>query len=208
VVSSAAGIHQHPSDSGRHHAAATTVSISGCGALQPCGAESTQSRAHSRFHRRTQGRARDTPYWRDCSNMSIPDTLAHQLELFRETSWSPRRSGCVPRRFRQVLVGQRIKANAYHHLAASGDEKLRTMLATLRAPSVVPSSKCRHKQSSTAIALSRTTGSSRRARSRARLVARLLPRLQIERTAAAVGGKQRTCRRSSKGGDRRNDYTF
>jgi tryptophan halogenase len=77
----------------------------------------------------------DTPYWRDCRDMSIPDTLAHRLELFRETGLVLPDAQDVFRvdSWVQVLVGQRIKANAYHHLARmSGDEKLRTMLATLK----------------------------------------------------------------------------
>jgi tryptophan halogenase len=67
--------------------------------------------------------------------MSIPDTLAHRLELFRETGLVLPDAQDVFRvdSWVQVLVGQRIKANAYHHLARmSGDEKLRTMLATLK----------------------------------------------------------------------------
>jgi len=43
------------------------------------------------------------------------------MDVFRVDSWV------------QVMIGQRIKANAYHHLARmSGDEKLRIMLSTLR----------------------------------------------------------------------------
>jgi len=31
------------------------------------------------------GERRDTEFWRDCAAMSIPDDLAHQIELFRQT---------------------------------------------------------------------------------------------------------------------------
>ena len=31
------------------------------------------------------GHRRDSAFWRDCSAMSIPDSLAHQIELFRQT---------------------------------------------------------------------------------------------------------------------------
>jgi flavin-dependent dehydrogenase len=31
------------------------------------------------------GERRDTAFWRDCAAMSIPDKLAHQIELFRDT---------------------------------------------------------------------------------------------------------------------------
>ena len=77
----------------------------------------------------------DTPYWRDCRDMAIPDSLAHRLELFRETGMVFPDAADVFRvdSWLQVLVGQRKTANAYHYLARMpGDEKLRTMLATLR----------------------------------------------------------------------------
>jgi tryptophan halogenase len=77
----------------------------------------------------------DTPYWRDCRDMAIPDSLAHRIELFRETGLIFPDAQDVFRvdSWLQVMVGQRIKPNAYHFLARlSGDEKLRTMLATLR----------------------------------------------------------------------------
>jgi hypothetical protein len=51
------------------------------------------------------------------NRVDIPDAQ----DVFRVDSWM------------QVMVGQRIKANAYHFLARlSGDEKLRTMLSTLK----------------------------------------------------------------------------
>jgi tryptophan halogenase len=77
----------------------------------------------------------DTPYWRDCRDMSIPDSLAHRLELFHETGMVFPDAADVFRvdSWLQVLVGQRKTAKAYHYLGRMpGDEKLRTMLATLR----------------------------------------------------------------------------
>jgi len=77
----------------------------------------------------------DTPYWRDCRDMAIPDSLAHRLELFRETGLIFPDAQDVFRvdSWMQVLVGQRKTANAYHYLGRMHDrEKLRTMLSTLR----------------------------------------------------------------------------
>src|SRR4029078_6544826 len=77
----------------------------------------------------------DTPYWRDCRDMAIPDSLAHRLELFRETGLIFPDAADVFRvdSWMQVLVGQRKTANAYHYLGRmQSDEKLRTMLSTLR----------------------------------------------------------------------------
>ena len=78
----------------------------------------------------------DTPYWRDCREMSVPDTLAHRLELFRESGLVFPDGEDVFRidSWLQVLVGQRQEARSYHHMAHMlGDERLRTMLATLKA---------------------------------------------------------------------------
>ena len=77
----------------------------------------------------------DTPYWRDCRDMAIPDSLAHRLELFRETGMIFPDAQDVFRvdSWMQVLVGQRKAANAYHYLGRMHDtERLRTMLSTLR----------------------------------------------------------------------------
>jgi tryptophan halogenase len=77
----------------------------------------------------------DTPYWRDCRDMSIPDSLAHRLELFSETGMIFPDAADVFRvdSWMQVLVGQRRTAKAYHYLGRmQGEEKLRTMLSTLR----------------------------------------------------------------------------
>lgn len=77
----------------------------------------------------------DTPYWRDCRDMTVPDSLAHRLELFRETGLvfpDPQDVFRVDS-WVQVMVGQRLQANAYHHMARMlSDERLRTMLATLK----------------------------------------------------------------------------
>jgi tryptophan halogenase len=70
--------------------------------------------AHYKVTRRS-----DSPYWNDCRNMQVPDSLAHKLELFRrggkifrddnelfsEPSWTA------------VLVGQGMVPEAYHPFA-------------------------------------------------------------------------------------------
>lgn len=78
----------------------------------------------------------DTPYWRDCRDMSIPDTLAHRMEMYRQTGLVFPDGDDVFRidSWLQVMVGQRLEARSYHHVASLlGDERLKTMLATLRA---------------------------------------------------------------------------
>jgi tryptophan halogenase len=78
----------------------------------------------------------DTPYWRDCRNMEVPDTLAQRLELYRETGLVFPDAADVFRvdSWLQVLVGQRIEPDAYHFLGRMlPDDRLRTMLSTVRS---------------------------------------------------------------------------
>jgi tryptophan 7-halogenase len=78
----------------------------------------------------------DTQYWRDCRDMSIPDTLAHRMEMYRQTGLVFPDGDDVFRidSWLQVMVGQRLEARSYHHVAnLLGDERLQKMLATLRA---------------------------------------------------------------------------
>jgi tryptophan halogenase len=58
----------------------------------------------------------DTPFWRYCRNMDIPDTLAHRIRLFRETG----RVFRIPNElfaensWIQVMLGQGIVPEQYH----------------------------------------------------------------------------------------------
>lgn len=77
----------------------------------------------------------DTPYWRDCRDMVIPDSLAQRLELYRETGLVFPDSADVFRidSWIQVLVGQRRLPESHHYMADALDkERLRTMLGTLK----------------------------------------------------------------------------
>jgi tryptophan halogenase len=78
----------------------------------------------------------DTPYWRDCRDMAVPDTLAHRLELFRETGHILPDAEDVFRTdsWLQVMLGQRLAPKGYHYMARMlSDERLRVMLGTLKA---------------------------------------------------------------------------
>jgi tryptophan halogenase len=81
-------------------------------------------------------RRADTPYWNECRQMRVPDTLAHKLslfasggkifrdnnELFSETSWIA------------VMVGQGIVPSSYHPFADNmSDGELRDLMARVRA---------------------------------------------------------------------------
>jgi tryptophan halogenase len=78
----------------------------------------------------------DTPYWRDCRDMEVPDTLASRLELFRETGLifpDPKDLFRVDS-WLQVMIGQRILPENYHRMADMlSPQELRAMLETLTA---------------------------------------------------------------------------
>jgi tryptophan halogenase len=78
----------------------------------------------------------DTPFWKHCRDMLIPDSLAHRIELFKETAYAFQGDSELFRvdSWTQVMLGQRIKPKSYHHAARIlGDEELRKFLADYRS---------------------------------------------------------------------------
>lgn len=78
---------------------------------------------------------RDSPFWRQCADMAIPDTLAQKIELFRETGRVFRKNEelFVENSWVQVMMGQGIMPRSYHPIATKlTDEELSMMLAGLR----------------------------------------------------------------------------
>jgi len=67
----------------------------------------------------------DSPFWRQCRNMEIPDSLRHKIELFRETGRVFRKSEelFVENSWIQVMLGQGIMPEAYHPIAAKLSEE-------------------------------------------------------------------------------------
>ena len=61
----------------------------------------------------------DTPFWRHCRDMPVPDTLAARIALFREGAHAFQRGEDLFRvdSWVQVLLGQRIEPEAWHRLA-------------------------------------------------------------------------------------------
>lgn len=61
----------------------------------------------------------DSPFWRYCKNMEVPDTLAHRMELFRSAGHAYQGPGELFRidSWTQVMLGQRIMPEQYHHIA-------------------------------------------------------------------------------------------
>ena len=78
----------------------------------------------------------DTPYWLDRRYMAVPDELAARIQLFRDTGEAWKEDSEIFRldSWIQVLPGQRVHPNGYHHLARLVTEpQLRMMLNGLRA---------------------------------------------------------------------------
>ncbi|HJY40547.1 MAG TPA: tryptophan halogenase family protein, partial [Steroidobacteraceae bacterium] len=78
----------------------------------------------------------DTPFWRAVRNMSIPESLQHRIDLFRETG----RVFRVPNElfaensWIQVMLGQGIMPRQHHPVAdLMGDEELSQFLEGIRA---------------------------------------------------------------------------
>jgi tryptophan halogenase len=81
-------------------------------------------------------RRSDTPFWRDCQNLMLPDSLAHRIKLFRETG----RVFRVPNElftensWIQVMLGQGIMPLQHHQTAdLMGDAELGQFLGEIRS---------------------------------------------------------------------------
>src|SRR5690606_21650024 len=78
----------------------------------------------------------DTPFWRHCRDMAIPDTLAERLALFRESGYAYMAADDLfsITSWVFVMVGQRLMPEQYHHMGGMlGEERLRRALETLKA---------------------------------------------------------------------------
>lgn len=78
---------------------------------------------------------RDSPFWRQCADMEIPDSLAHKIKLFRETGRVFRREEelFAENSWVQVMMGQGIMPESYHPVATKmSDEELTRFLSTQR----------------------------------------------------------------------------
>jgi tryptophan halogenase len=83
-----------------------------------------------------QTNRRDTPFWRHCSCMQIPETLEHRIRLFRESG----RVFKVPNElfsensWTQVMLGQGIEPQQYHPVVdVMADEELSRFLEGIRS---------------------------------------------------------------------------
>ena len=78
---------------------------------------------------------RDSPFWRQCAAMDVPDTLAQKIELFRETGRVFRRNEelFAENSWVQVMMGQGIVPRSWHPVAAKlRDDELARLLGGIR----------------------------------------------------------------------------
>jgi tryptophan halogenase len=78
----------------------------------------------------------DSPFWRFCAGMEIPESLAHRLQMFRERAHVWQREGELFRldSWMQVMIGQGIKPAHHHPLTkALKDQDLVRLLDGIKA---------------------------------------------------------------------------
>ncbi len=78
----------------------------------------------------------DTPFWRYCRNMEIPETLAHRIELFKRTGRVFRLANelFAENSWLQVMLGQGIVPDHYHPVVdVMDDEELGRFLGEIKS---------------------------------------------------------------------------
>ncbi|RYY33769.1 MAG: tryptophan halogenase, partial [Sphingomonadales bacterium] len=78
---------------------------------------------------------RDSPFWRQCAAMDVPDSLAQKIELFRETARVFRRNEelFAENSWVQVMLGQGIEPQSWHPIAGKlNDDELDRLLGMIR----------------------------------------------------------------------------
>lgn len=79
---------------------------------------------------------KDTPFWRYCRSMEIPDSLAHRIRLFRETGRVFRLESelFAENSWIQVMLGQGIVPEQYHPVVdVMDDEELKSFLEQIKS---------------------------------------------------------------------------
>jgi len=77
----------------------------------------------------------DTPFWQYCHELDVPDTLAHRIQLFRETArvFRARDDLFQENSWVQVMLGQGIAPDEYHPVAdVLSPEELTRFMATIK----------------------------------------------------------------------------
>jgi len=78
----------------------------------------------------------DTPFWRHCKNMPIPDTLQHRIDLFKASGRIFQKANDVfaENSWSQVMLGQGLMPEQYHPIVnMMSDEELKGFLNGIKA---------------------------------------------------------------------------
>jgi tryptophan halogenase len=78
---------------------------------------------------------RDSPFWRQCAAMDVPDSLRQKIELFRDTARVFRRNEelFAENSWVQVMLGQGIAPQSWHPIAGKlNDDELDRLLGMIR----------------------------------------------------------------------------
>jgi tryptophan 7-halogenase len=78
---------------------------------------------------------RDSPFWRQCAAMPVPDTLSQKIALFRDTARVFRKNEelFAENSWVQVMMGQGLMPRSHHPVAGKlTDEELAKLLSVLR----------------------------------------------------------------------------
>ena len=61
----------------------------------------------------------DTPFWRECKHMQVPESLQRRIDMFKERAHAWQADGELFRidSWTHVMLGQRLQPQAYHQLA-------------------------------------------------------------------------------------------
>ncbi|HEX2795058.1 MAG TPA: tryptophan halogenase family protein [Croceicoccus sp.] len=79
---------------------------------------------------------RDSPFWRHCAGMEMPDSLAHKIDLFRETGrvFRTNEELFAENSWIQVMMGQGIMPESHHPVAGKlSDRELDHLLSGIRS---------------------------------------------------------------------------
>jgi len=86
------------------------------------------------LHYKVTNRA-DSPFWNYCRELDVPDTLAHRIELFRDTGrvFRARADLFKENSWVQVMLGQGIMPAQYHPIAdVMSDDELTRFMSQIR----------------------------------------------------------------------------
>jgi tryptophan halogenase len=77
----------------------------------------------------------DSPFWKECREMEVPDTLRDRVELFRQGAqlYTKNDELMTIASWFSVLMGQGIEPQTYHHIADLSGKELKDFLRNYRA---------------------------------------------------------------------------